>query len=64
MTVVEKIIALKDEQLMLWFEGKSYRPETKARLAEISEKLREIRETCPHSWAKAERILSGEAPTC
>lgn len=57
MTVTEKIIRLVSEQDILLCEGKTYRPEVKARLAQISEQLQRIRETCPLSWANAARLL-------
>jgi hypothetical protein len=59
-TVVEKIIALCDEQLVLWAEGKTYRPEVKTRLAKISADLERIQVSCPHAWKKAAAILNGE----
>lgn len=57
MTVTEKIIRLVSEQEVLLCEGKTFRPEVKARLAQIRAKLQEIKATCPHAWANAARLL-------
>ena len=57
MTAVEKIIALADERYSILAFGKQYRPEEQEKLDRISDKLSDIKRTCPTAWKVAGRIL-------